>query len=536
MTLLAEYSFNEGAGTTVGDTSGNGHTLTLPASARAKWVTGKNGGGLSGGTAAYVVNDPTANGAYGNVLPWYPLTTSWSVAFWAKIPSADGRLLWDVSQAAGSSQQFGMMAVNNVIWFLYPGSQFISSANWADNAWHHWAWTYNSATKTSALYVDGAPCATTGYPSLSGTSMAATWTAAQLSIVGVPYSGSTSSGSSNGTVDDFRIFDTALTQADVQTWMNTPAGGSTGSTYAVAGTAAAVSGATGSPTVVAGAQTYAAAGTTHAVTGVVGAVTAVLLAAGAAAGVTGSSGNVDRVPVTYAAAGSAAVVTGSTGAVTVVQGAQTLPAAGTAAGITGTSGALTLTAAANGASAATSTAVGAITATLGASGTTAAVTGSSGTPSIVGGPQTYPAAGAATTTSTAHGAVTLTATTRGTCAATSTAAGSVTLTGLLSGTVAVVTTGAGQVTLTAQISGTATAASDTHGAVTVTNTANDRDIDVTASPISTAWQVMGTTAYPLTTGNVNNDNGYSAAPVTVDPWAAAPLINQWTAGAVWIQE
>lgn len=82
---------------------------------------------------------------------------------------------------------------------------------------------------------------------------------------------------------------------------------------------------------------------------------------------------------------------------------------------------------------------------------------------------------------------------------------------------------------------TSTALTD-NGNGTWADTTGDRDIDVTASPIYSGWQVMGTTGYPVAPGPVNNDNGYSAAATTVGVWTAASLVNLWSAGPIWIQE
>lgn len=64
----------------------------------------------------------------------------------------------------------------------------------------------------------------------------------------------------------------------------------------------------------------------------------------------------------------------------------------------------------------------------------------------------------------------------------------------------------------------------------------ERDIDITASPVTVGWQVMGTTGYPLAPGPVNNDNGYSGGAILVDALTAAPTITDWSAGPVFIQE
>lgn len=74
------------------------------------------------------------------------------------------------------------------------------------------------------------------------------------------------------------------------------------------------------------------------------------------------------------------------------------------------------------------------------------------------------------------------------------------------------------------------------GTCTWIDTTGYRDIDITASPIYSGWQVMGTTGYPVAPGPVNNDNGYSAAATTVGVWTAASLVNRWSTGPIWIQE
>lgn len=63
-----------------------------------------------------------------------------------------------------------------------------------------------------------------------------------------------------------------------------------------------------------------------------------------------------------------------------------------------------------------------------------------------------------------------------------------------------------------------------------------RDIDITASPVTTGWQVMGTTGYPLAPGPVNANNGYAAGAVTVDALTAAPTLTTWSAGPTWIED
>lgn len=265
-----------------------------------------------------------------------------------------------------------------------------------------------------------------------------------------------------------------------------------------------------------GSSTYAAAGASAGVSGAAGAVSALLLAAGLVAGVTGATGNPARVPRTFAAAGVVAGATTTAGAAIA-----TLEASGSTPATSGAAGAVTAFLPTSGSSPATSGAAGSVTAFLVASGTTAATSGATGTADITGGAQTYPATGATVAVTTSAGTVTLIVGSR-----TYDAAGAITGTSAASGTVQ----------LTAGASGVVNATTAIHGAAAIASDTPARDIDVTASPVSTSWQVMGTTGYPVTTSAVNNNNGYAAGATTVDPWAATPLINQWSTGPVWIQE
>lgn len=265
-----------------------------------------------------------------------------------------------------------------------------------------------------------------------------------------------------------------------------------------------------------GSSTYAAAGASAGVSGAVGAVSAVLLAAGMVAGVTGVTGNPARVTRTYAASGVVAGASTATGTVTA-----DLAATGNTPATSGAAGSITAFLPTSGSTPATSGAAGSVTASLVASGVTAATSSVTGMADIIGGAQTYPANGAAVAVSTSAGTVTVIVGPRIYDAG---------------GTISSSSATAGTVQLVARATGVVNATTAIHGSVTIASNTPARDIDVTASPVSTGWQVMGTTGYPITTGAVNNNNGYNAGTITVEPWTAAPLINYWSAGPVWIQE
>jgi concanavalin A-like lectin/glucanase superfamily protein len=73
--LVAHWAFDEGTGTTVGDSSGNGHDGVLSG---GTWVTGRFGGALSlaSGNSVAVAGFPQA-------------TASWTVSVWARVSAMD---------------------------------------------------------------------------------------------------------------------------------------------------------------------------------------------------------------------------------------------------------------------------------------------------------------------------------------------------------------------------------------------------------------------------------------------------------------
>ncbi len=83
--LMAGYNFNEGSGTTAGDASGHGNSLTLTGAGWAGASAGKNGNGLStNGTSGYAAiadNSTLGLGATGTLETWFkPAVLSWQMA------------------------------------------------------------------------------------------------------------------------------------------------------------------------------------------------------------------------------------------------------------------------------------------------------------------------------------------------------------------------------------------------------------------------------------------------------------------------
>ena len=202
--LVAAYSFSEDAGTTVADASGNGNTGTI---VNATWTTsGKYGDGL-------VFNGTNARVDIGDSASLH-LTTGMTLEAWVN-PSTVSSTWRDVIYKgndnyfleATSENSGGVPAAGATL-----GSSDVDTLGTAALTANTWAFlteTYNGSTL--ALYVNG-----TLVSSLAHTGNIATSTD-PLQIGGDSIYGQYF----QGMIDNVRIYNTALTQAQIQTDMTT---------------------------------------------------------------------------------------------------------------------------------------------------------------------------------------------------------------------------------------------------------------------------------------------------------------------------
>jgi hypothetical protein len=203
--LVASYNFNAGTGTTLADSSGNANTGTITG---ATWSTaGKNGNALSfNGTSNYVQVPDSAS---------LDLTTGMTLEAWLR-PSALGtawRTVLFKTQTGGMvyslyANQDTTRPIGQVN--IAGETNAVGSAALALNAWSHLAATFDGSALR--LYVNGSLVSTTvitgsiptstGVLRMGGNSIWGEWFA--------------------GLIDDVRIYNKALTQAQIQTDMNTP--------------------------------------------------------------------------------------------------------------------------------------------------------------------------------------------------------------------------------------------------------------------------------------------------------------------------
>ena len=207
-TLVAAFAFDEGSGSSVADLSGNGNAGSIGAAA---WTTqGKFGNALSfNGTSARVTIPDAPTLRLGNAMTleaWvYPtaVTSAWRDVVYK---GDDNYYLMATSTPASRPMAGG----------VFSGSygETYGSSRLVVNTWTHLAATYDGSQVR--LFVNGAQVASKAQTG----SLAASANPLQIGGDGIygQYF--------NGRIDEVRVYRAALTQAEIQTDMATPLGGS----------------------------------------------------------------------------------------------------------------------------------------------------------------------------------------------------------------------------------------------------------------------------------------------------------------------
>src|SRR5438105_6130918 len=210
--LVAAYAFDEGAGTTTGDASGSGNTGTLSG---ATWnATGKFGKALSfnGSSSLVTVADAAS----------LDLTNGMTLEAWL-YPTALSGWRTAILKRTTSGLAYSLYAHNNVpqpATTINVGGSDVSATGPSAlplNSWSHLAATYDGTTMR--IYVNGAQVGTFA---VSGSITTST---GQLSIGGNNVWGEYFSG----LIDEVRVYNRALSAAEIQTDMTTAIGGGSSS-------------------------------------------------------------------------------------------------------------------------------------------------------------------------------------------------------------------------------------------------------------------------------------------------------------------
>ena len=212
--LKTWYQFNETSGTTAVDSSGYGNSGTVNGGTNATWTTGKYGNAINfsgtNTTAAYVA---LPDNLVDNM-------TSMTMAAWVNSSNTSDQIsLFTAGPAAASTPTQYMM-------MLLKGSRFTITANGNSaeqnisqgsnltaNTWKHIAVTLNGSTGT--LYIDGVQAAQNTGMTFKPSDLAPTTSG---NFIGK--SEWTGDKYLKGKVDDFRIYNRALSSSEITSVMN----------------------------------------------------------------------------------------------------------------------------------------------------------------------------------------------------------------------------------------------------------------------------------------------------------------------------
>lgn len=193
--LLAAYSFDEGAGSVANDSSSNNRNLTLTGS--PTWNTqGRYGGALN-------FDGSNDRGSVAN----FTLPSQFTYMAWVNNPSNQA---WETIITTGSPRDWYL---NNGSFGFHNGSSDLSfGASLPTGSWQHVALTYNG--NQMRFYLNGTPVGNIQNMSLGNIT--------NTLQVGAWINGSNNFDFFSGTLDEIRIYNSALSQAEIQTAMNTP--------------------------------------------------------------------------------------------------------------------------------------------------------------------------------------------------------------------------------------------------------------------------------------------------------------------------
>jgi hypothetical protein len=205
--LVGYWSFSEGSGSTAGDASGNSNNGTLTNG--PTWVTGKVG---SGALSFDGVDDSVSLGAPSVLTPSAALT----ISAWVKSTNPTGaanEVIVDKQNASLNRYLLRITGTTGKMRFAVGASSEIqvnANTTLAANTWYHVAGVWNGADIT--VYVNGVsdatPVAVTGTITDGGEGI----------VIGRPTV--TNANYFNGSIDEVRIYNRALTQAEIKRLYN----------------------------------------------------------------------------------------------------------------------------------------------------------------------------------------------------------------------------------------------------------------------------------------------------------------------------
>ena len=193
--LVAYWDFEEGAGTTAADASGNGVDGTLTNMAESDWIAGRNGG-----TTALDfdgINDEVFTGATASDLD-FAGNTQRTVAGWIKGPTSGSTNggVFEIGSSPDNDFAVRSLANINFIWAAEFGPDFLSTTLFPAGNWMHFAVTYGSGV--AEYYLNGDLKGTREVPEIATDDI-------------VPFNIGTHNGTHfKGAIDEIAVWDVAL--------------------------------------------------------------------------------------------------------------------------------------------------------------------------------------------------------------------------------------------------------------------------------------------------------------------------------------
>jgi hypothetical protein len=234
--LVGYWALDEGTGTTATDSSGNGNNGTLVNG--PTWTIGKLGSALAFNGLTHYVNVPSTP-----VLNAYPLT----VAVWMQTASTAGVRGIVNKYVANSYNGYQVFLSNGNLcaWYIRDTANYVYDGSgctfnlpgYNDNLWHHVAYVVNASG--SNLYVDGVQKGSLGWTGTAGPQ-----TTIQPIHLG-HYPGANGGAEYfPGALDDVRIYNRALSTADILILYNAGTGSTADTTSPTVGITTPAAGAT----------------------------------------------------------------------------------------------------------------------------------------------------------------------------------------------------------------------------------------------------------------------------------------------------
>lgn len=200
--IVVWWKFNEGSGTSVSDSSGNGNTGTAY---NPTWVVDENAMQFFG---------TTTNGVQGTDIAAIDGTTNMTVLIWSRLDNGGSGVFvakkrngfqgWNLYYSTGARVFTSTFYTSDTSAYVLSSSTLPTTHPGNDGAWHHYGATYDGTNLK--LFLDGTNVAT---GALTGTLVDTTYPL----TVGGYYNNSAGAfvSGANGTNDDVRVYNVTLT-------------------------------------------------------------------------------------------------------------------------------------------------------------------------------------------------------------------------------------------------------------------------------------------------------------------------------------